>query len=390
MAVADEIDADEDGNLSLIVLATPEEKLGDKHDEYMKENPEFLFQGPAYSEGASTTYAIKNMENANKQNVDFALASYAKAEIAGMIWDDLPDADGLKGPEPLPIDGREVSLYRVLATGADADDQYDGATYHEVANTAITMNGERPVTSTTYDWGEPIATQTVEGGAYRFTDLDVCDESGTPYLYRVETAVPEGGDYVPINALEADGQDDNDDDSDFGASASDELTATTVAYMLFGGEKDEMGETGMNAYGRKHNLTIPYNWTPETERPVDFGVYIEDPTGDNDDRFKPKPRPSVDPPKELGKVWKDDPVMSAPYDPITGEHFDVPNNPLGYNPGFFDRIVNLPQTSDPLQVSWLLLSSMFAALVVFVLIRKRRDEEDEEDEVLQEMITHLR
>ncbi len=382
---ADPIDAGglDDASAGLIVLAAP---------------------GSTEGEDAATALSLTgpndklyNLRGHNDSDCnDAGLVAYAEAVIAGMIWDDAPEGNGLKSDldENLTgINGREVRLQRAIMHDDAVAQNLNGETYAPVADQAKVPGDPYAFISTDYDWEdlEEHVQLTSGNGNYRFEGLPVATEEGVPYVYRVVTTLPDGATYVPLDAQNPiSGLNEDFDDNDFAPALGNELTSITVARAVYGRPLDEAEPGEENAYGVKRDLIVPYNWTPEVQRPVDMGVLLDDDLEGPpiDDGILEGPPIDDVPPKYLDEAFTGTtPGVTAEYelDPVTGRWVRVnpggvgavPVNPYGSNPGFIDRIIALPQTSDPLQVAWLFGTSIVAAGLVIVLLRRRRDEEDE-------------
>ena len=216
---------------------------------------------------------------------------------------------------------------RVLDTRAVG---FNGASYVPTSLAAVQGGKVR----SEGEWAVVSQMETDVNGAYRFTGLPMVDADDRPYLYRVRATMPDGCEWVSINA----GADDN-DDSDWGEAAGSVpgpgRVGITPAMSVLGAF--DAVRTTPNAYGQIFNVLKAYNWTPETGRSVDLGMH--------------------------GDGWRTL-VFTTPW----GTRL------------FF---VKLPQTGDEL-MPWALGLAATAALGLALAVVARRREEDEEEEDLSE------
>lgn len=298
----------------LIVLAQP----SDRRD--------LVGNGAAYILGPNGTVWVISLSEDSDYN-DTGLVPYALAAIAGVVFDD-PEADGLQGETAVAVPGQKVYLDRMVI---DVDAVgFNGASYAPTALAAIEGQKVRSEDG----WAEVASMETDVDGAYRFDGLPMVDGNDKPYLYRVRSYMPDGKEWVAINA----GSDEN-DDSDWGEAANSVIGAggrvgITPAMSVLGAFTAV--RTTPNAYGQKFNLLVPYNWVPEDGRSVDLGM-----TGDAD-------------------AWRTL-VFTTPW-----------GTRLFY--------VKLPQTGDEL-LPWMVGLALVAALgLVLAVAARRRDDDDEEEE----------
>ncbi|MFR7405285.1 MAG: LPXTG cell wall anchor domain-containing protein [Coriobacteriaceae bacterium] len=170
-------------------------------------------------------------------------------------------------------------------------------------------------------------------GAYRFDGLPVVDGNDKPYLYRVRSYMPDGKEWVAINAARREQR--------LRLGRGGQLRGRRrrpgrhhAAMSVLGAFQTV--RTTPNAYGQKFNLLVPYNWVPEDGRSVDLGM-----TGDAD-------------------AWRTL-VFTTPW-----------GTRLFY--------VKLPQTGDEL-LPWMVGLALVAALgLVLAVAARRRDDDDEEEE----------
>ena len=282
--------------------------------------------GAAYILGPNGTVWVISLSEDSDYN-DTGLVPYALAAIAGVVFDD-PEADGLQGETAVAVPGQKVYLDRMVI---DVDAVgFNGASYTPTALAAIEGQKVRSEDG----WAEVASTDSDVNGAYRFDGLPMVDGNDKPYLYRVRSYMPDGKEWVAINA----GSDEN-NDSDWGEAANSVIGAggrvgITPAMSVLGAFQTV--RTTPNAYGQKFNLLVPYNWVPEDGRSVDLGM-----TGDAD-------------------AWRTL-VFTTPW-----------GTRLFY--------VKLPQTGDEL-LPWMVGLALVAALgLVLAVAARRRDDDDEEEE----------
>lgn len=298
----------------LIVLAQP----SDRRD--------LVGNGAAYILGPNGTVWVISLSEDSDYN-DTGLVPYALAAIAGVVFDD-PEADGLQDDTAVAVPGQKVYLDRMVI---DVDAVgFNGASYAPTALAAV----EGQKVRSDDGWAEVASMETDVDGAYRFDGLPMVDGNDKPYLYRVRSYMPDGKEWVAINA----GSDEN-NDSDWGEAANSVIGAggrvgITPAMSVLGAFQTV--RTTPNAYGQKFNLLVPYNWVPEDGRSVDLGM-----TGDAD-------------------AWRTL-VFTTPW-----------GTRLFY--------VKLPQTGDEL-LPWMVGLALVAALgLVLAVAARRRDDDDEEEE----------
>ena len=298
----------------LIVLAQP----SDRRD--------LVGNGAAYILGPNGTVWVISLSEDSDYN-DTGLVPYALAAIAGVVFDD-PEADGLQDETAVAVPGQKVYLDRMVI---DVDAVgFNGASYAPTALAAVEGQKVRSEDG----WAEVASTETDVDGAYRFDGLPMVDGNDKPYLYRVRSYMPDGKEWVAINA----GSDEN-NDSDWGEAANSVVGAggragITPAMSVLGAFQTV--RTTPNAYGQRFNLLVPYNWVPEDGRSVDLGM-----TGDAD-------------------AWRTL-VFTTPW-----------GTRLFY--------VKLPQTGDEL-LPWMVGLALVAALgLVLAVAARRRDDDDEEEE----------
>ncbi len=306
------IEAD-DPQGGMIVLAMPSDKR------------EYVGNGAAYLLGPNGTVWVISLGVDSEFN-DTGLVPYALAVIAGVAFDD-PEADGLKDETAIAVPGMTVYLERKVLDAAAIG--FNGASYTPTALAAV----EGMTVKSDDGWTEVASQETDANGAYRFDGLPMVDGNDKPYLYRVRSTMPDGKEWVAINA----GNDDN-NDSDWG-----EATGTVIGTGSRVGITPAMSvlasftatRTTPNAYGQMFNLLGAYNWTEEDGRSVDLGM-----TGEDDD-------------------WRT----------------LVFTTPWGTNLFY----VKLPQTGDELMVWMFALAAMAAAAMALAAFARRREEEDEEE-----------
>lgn len=298
----------------LIVLAQP----SDRRD--------LVGNGAAYILGPNGTVWVISLSEDSDYN-DTGLVPYALAAIAGVVFDD-PEADGLQDETAVAVPGQKVYLDRMVI---DVDAVgFNGASYAPTALAAV----EGQKVRSDDGWAEVASMETDVDGAYRFDGLPMVDGNDKPYLYRVRSYMPDGKEWVAINA----GSDEN-NDSDWGEAANSVIGAggrvgITPAMSVLGAFQTV--RTTPNAYGQKFNLLVPYNWVPEDGFSVDLGM-----TGDAD-------------------AWRTL-VFTTPW-----------GTRLFY--------VKLPQTGDEL-LPWMVGLALVAALgLVLAVAARRRDDDDEEEE----------
>ena len=259
---------------------------------------------------------------------DTGLVPYATATIAGVAYND-PEGDGLQDATAEYLPGITVHLDRKVLAGQAAVG-FNGGSYTPTALGAISGT----TVAADEGWTEVASMETDVNGAYRFAGLPMVDGSDTPYLYRVRATMPDGGEFMVLNA----GDDDN-NDNDWGEATGQVIgegrQGITPSMCVLGNFRVVRSEP--NAYGQKFNLLSPYNWTPEVNRSVDLGM-----TG--------------------AGGWRTL-IFTTPW-------------------GTKVFYVKLPQTGDelmPLMFGAALLGAMALLLAVIARRKKKEDEEEEEE-----------
>ena len=259
-------DAPVDG---LIVLAS---------EEMPGELPEALIDGPD-----GKKWSVKGVESSEAN--DAGLVPYAKARIGGWVWTD-SDADGIQQDDDVLVPGAEVVLERRLGDAEEAHGLGAGSRIADGApGSGLDGSGEplKPASRTWPSGGSSISPEigddgvweaagsafTGIDGGYLFDDLELVDEAGRPWQYRVRTSLPEGAVSVPVDRGSDDNRD-NDVSTDYvddpAASAQDAATAALSVVDAFA--------TGADAYGVAYTVLDPIDWTRDAGRAVDPGYYV--------------------------------------------------------------------------------------------------------------------
>lgn len=282
-----------------------------------------------YLAGPANTFWLAS-EGVDSENNDTGLVPYTTATIAGVAFND-PEADGLKDSTFEPVPGQKVYLERKALDGSQAVG-FSGSSYAPEALKAVSGR----TVKASDGWTEVASMDTDVNGAYRFEGLPMVDDNDTPYVYRVRSTMPEGGEFVDINV----GNDDN-NDSDWG-EATGSVPGTgqvgiTPAMAVLG--NFTAVRTEPNAYGQKFNLLTAYDWTPEVNRSVDLGM-----TGVENGGWKTL-------------------VFETPW-------------------GTKVFYVKLPQTGDELMPWMFALALLGAGALLLAFLARRKEEEDEEEEAI--------
>lgn len=282
-----------------------------------------------YLAGPANTFWLAS-EGVDSENNDTGLVPYTTATIAGVAFND-PEADGLKDSTFEPVPGQKVYLERKVLDGSQAVG-FSGSSYAPEALKAVSGR----TVKASDGWTEVASMDTDVNGAYRFEGLPMVDDNDTPYVYRVRSTMPEGGEFVDINV----GNDDN-NDSDWG-EATGSVPGTgqvgiTPAMAVLG--NFTAVRTEPNAYGQKFNLLTAYDWTPEVNRSVDLGM-----TGVENGGWKTL-------------------VFETPW-------------------GTKVFYVKLPQTGDELMPWMFALALLGAGALLLAFLARRKEEEDEEEEAI--------